>query len=61
MNALLGDLEIAVIRLDILFGYVLGDHVIRDIPTRGDEVPSGPQVTSPKRSIQRPKVPHESA
>ncbi len=59
MNALLGNFELAIIRLDVLFRYVFGDDVIRNIPARRDKVASRPEMTSPERSIQRPKVPHE--
>ena len=59
MNALLGNLEFAVIGLDVLFRDVLGDDVVRDIAACRDKVASRPQVTSPKRPIERPEVPQK--
>lgn len=59
MNALLGNFELAVISLYVLFRYVLGDDLVRNIPARRHKVASRPQVTPPKRPVQRSEVPHE--
>lgn len=56
MNALLGNFEIAVIGLDILFRYVLGDDLVRNVPARRNKVASCPQVAPPERLVQRPEV-----
>jgi len=51
MTALLGNPKFAVIGFDILFRYVLGDDVIRDIAARRNKVAACPQMASPERPI----------
>ena len=60
MNASLRHLEIVVMRFDVLLRDVFRDDLVRDIAARRDEVTACPQMTSPKRSVQRPEIPHQS-